>query len=421
MSELIDNQQKRRQEKLRELIQKLHDGADMKVVQEEFNRHFSDVSPSEISAMEQALVKDGLPITEIQRLCDVHAAVFKGSIQDIHHPANDVSWPGHPVAFLKAENQALEELISQRVESDLARFIKKPGTDTKKVLAESLVELQKIDRHYSKKENLLFSFLEKHDVTAPPKVMWGVDDEIRAMIKNAVSSISSWPENDLPPGAVADQITEAIDKTREMVFKEEHILLPMSLEKLSEDEWRQIADDSREIGFCLIAPPPAWPDAPGQSKSEEGTPASSGKNIEAQAAAGKVSLPSGVFTVESLTAMLNTLPFDMTFVDHNDKVGYFSQGRERIFDRNLSIIGREVVNCHPPASMHIVEQILSDFKSGRREQADFWIKMGPKYVLIRYYAVRDDQGQYLGTLEVTQDIAPIQAIEGEKRLLEDNV
>ncbi len=249
--------------------------------------------------------------------------------------------------------------------------------------------------------------------------MWGVDDEIRALIKNAASAVSHWPANHLSPETIADHITQAVDKTREMVFKEEHILLPMSLEKLSSDEWRQIAADSREIGFYLISPPPAWPDAAGQTAAGEEKPESSGKDSEKQAAYGNIKLPSGTFTIDSLTAMLNTVPFDMTFVDHDDRVSFFSQGRERIFDRNLSIIGRKVVNCHPPASMHIVEQILSDFKSGRREQADFWIQMGPKYVLIRYYAVRDDQGQYLGTLEVTQDIAPIKAIEGEKRLLDD--
>ena len=412
MSELINNQQQR-QAKLKELIQKLHDGIPMDVVQQEFTEHFANVSASEISAIEQALVMEGLPVTEIQRLCDVHAAVFKGSIEDIHKPVQDESWPGHPVSFLKKENAALEKLIDQTIEPASKAFLATPDPSTQESLLSGIKQLWQIDRHYSKKENLLFSFLEKHDVTAPPKVMWGVDDEIRGLIKTALSSVDQWPANGLAAETISHQVDEALGKTREMVFKEEHILLPMSLEKLTVDEWRQIAADSFEIGFCLIDPPPAWPEDSASEKQE-----SEAAQSEEPLKSGSIRLPTGVFRLDELTAMLNALPFDITFVDSDDTVRYFSQGSDRIFDRNRSIIGRKVANCHPPASVHIVEQIVNDFKSGARDQADFWIRMGPRYVLIRYYAVRGEEGQYLGTLEVTQDIAPIQEITGEKRLLD---
>lgn len=418
MSELINNQQKMKQEKLKALIRKLHDGVDQDLVQKEFNEHFGQVSASEISAMEQELVKEGMAVTDIQKLCDVHASVFKGSIADIHHPDNDESWPGHPVTFLRAENAALETFISDQIEPATAAFKTVPEQNKDDLLSK-LERLQKIDRHYSKKENLLFSYLEKHDVTAPPKVMWGVDDEIRAMIKDAIQSVADYPESGESGDSISFKITETIDKVREMIFKEDNILLPMSLEKLDSHEWRQIAIDSREIGFYLITPPPEWPDQDAGQGTEAKANVKNGQEDASDAAAGgKIRLPSGEFTLASLTAMLNTLPFDMTFVDHEDRVRYFSQGSERIFDRNISILGREVANCHPPASVHIVEEIVNDFKSGKRDHADFWIKMGPKYVYIRYFAVRGEDQAYLGTLEVTQDIAPIQAIDGEKRLLD---
>jgi len=134
---------------------------------------------------------------------------------------------------------------------------------------------------------------------------------------------------------------------------------------------------------------------------------------------GRINLPSGSFSIEELTYLLNTLPIDITFVDKNDEVRYFSEGKERIFLRTRDVIGRKVQNCHPPKSVHIVEKILRDFKSGKRDNADFWIKLGEKYVLIRYFAVRNEKGEYIGTLEVTQDIAPIQKITGEKRIYDE--
>ncbi|MDD2579176.1 MAG: PAS domain-containing protein, partial [Eubacteriales bacterium] len=190
---------------------------------------------------------------------------------------------------------------------------------------------------------------------------------------------------------------------------------------LTNDEWRQIAEDSDEIGYTLIRSALSYPDKAIRTmfrEQERGRPVQEAPQ-ESLKSEGVVQLPSGVFSLTELTAMLNALPFDITFVDKDDIVKYFSQGSDRIFERTRSIIGRKVINCHPPASMHVVEEILADFKAGKREHADFWIKMGPRYVLIRYFAVRDPQGEFLGTLEVTQDIAPIQAIDGEKRLLDE--
>jgi len=193
-----------------------------------------------------------------------------------------------------------------------------------------------------------------------------------------------------------------------MIFKEENILIPMLIDTLSAEEWSNIAQESGDLGYCMIETPPVWraKGAPAEQAAAPAAPVN-----------GAVQLPTGFLSVPELSRLLDTLPIDITFVGADDTVRYFSQGSERVFPRTKAIIGRNVKNCHPPASVHIVEGIIEDFKNGKKDHEDFWIKLGDKFVYIRYFAVRDEAGKYLGVLEVTQDIKPIQAIEGEKRLV----
>ncbi|MDW7658925.1 MAG: DUF438 domain-containing protein [Bacillota bacterium] len=426
MSELINNRENRRTI-LKSLIGQLHDGKTVEEVRDEFARHFSDVSAAEISQIEQDLVAEGMPVTEIQRLCDVHASVFKGSIEEIHQPTDPAEIPGHPVQVFRRENRLLERLINKEIEPllDQADGNQDPAALFGK-LQEALEKLWEIDKHYSRKENLLFPYLERNGVTAPPKVMWGVDDEIRAMIKNVRKAVDAWHGGSVLPDALRLMIQEACIKVNEMIFKEENILLPLSLEKLQSEDWGSIAAESADIGFCLLQPRSvfAWQPKQREEALDRADQDDHNRGIEASDETptvpgnGMLHLSSGVLRLEEMVHLLNTLPFDITFVDAEDTVRYFSQGSDRIFARTRAIIGRKVAHCHPPASVHVVETILDDFKMGTRDHADFWIHMGLRYVLIRYFAVRDDEGVYLGTLEVTQDIAPIQAIEGDKRLLD---
>jgi DUF438 domain-containing protein len=403
MSNLINNREYRR-EVLKEMIGELHAGKSVEEVKRKFEETFEGVSASEISEVEQALIADGMPVSEVQRLCDVHAAVFKGSIEEIHRPQDLAGEPGHPAATLKAENRAIERLIATRVKPHLARFAEKDGAEARDELMRDLGLLAQVDIHYARKENLMFPYLEKYGVTAPPKVMWGVDDEIRSLVKKAKEALESGDRARTKAAA-----EEAVHRIAEMIFKEENILLPMLMDKLTQDEWRRIYRDSGEIGYCLLEGAPVWSAAERAADAE----------AEKGAADGALSLPSGELKLDEIVGMLDALPFDITFVDKDDTVKYFSQGKDRIFVRTKAVIGRKVANCHPPASVHIVEKLLSDFRSGAKDHEDFWIRMGEKFVLIRYYAVRGAAGEYLGTLEVTQDIAPIQAIQGVKRLLSE--
>ncbi|OQB24666.1 MAG: Hemerythrin HHE cation binding domain protein [Firmicutes bacterium ADurb.Bin182] len=401
MSEMINNREYRRKV-LKDLITDLHNGKSVDEVKQRFEDTFSGVSAAEISEVEQALIMDGMPVAEVQRLCDVHAAVFKGSIEDIHRPKEASEVPGHPVHTLKNENRALERLIEKNIKPHLEK-LSNDRAEAVKLLRKDLELLSAVDIHYKRKENILFPYLEKYGITAPPKVMWGVDDEIRALIKKAETAL------DDTPAVAAAAIREATDKINEMIFKEENILIPMMLEQLTEDEWEKIYNDSDEIGYCLIDKPVAW--------KPQGKEAAARKKENA-GQEGALVFPSGVLTLSETRCILNTLPFDITFVDKDDTVKYFSEGRDRIFARTKAVIGRKVTNCHPPASVHIVEKIIKDFKDGKKDHEDFWIKMGKRYVFIRYFAVRSEEGEFLGTLEVTQDIAPIVSIGGEKRLVE---
>ncbi|HPB80022.1 MAG TPA: DUF438 domain-containing protein [Sedimentibacter sp.] len=398
MSENINNREYRKNV-IKQVIRELHEGKTVEEVKQKFEEAFTGVSASEISEAEQALINEGLPVSEVQRLCDVHSAVFKGSIEEIHRETDPMKIPGHPANVLYLENRRLERIIEEKIKPYLEK-----GKESLEAIQNGLEELSVIDIHYSKKENLLFPYMEKYGITAPPKVMWGVDDEIRDDLKTLKSDLSYGVFND----ELKKGVEELINRINEMIFKEESIMLPMLLDIMTQDEWKKVADDSSEIGNIIDFVPVWNPDKEAKKEHKE--------DIKEP---GAIILPTGVFNTEELTHMLNTLPIDITFVGSDDKVKYFSQSSERIFARTKTIIGRNVSNCHPPASVHIVEGIVEDFKSGKKDHEDFWIKMGDKYVYIRYFAVRNEEGKYLGVVEVTQNIKPIQEITGEKRLVED--
>lgn len=403
------NNREFRQKVLKEIIRELHNGKSVEEVKPKFEELIKGVSVSEITEMEQALIMEGMPVPEIQRLCDVHASVFKGSIDDIHKEQEPGREAGHPLQIFKQENREIENLISGKLAPLLEEFKASDDRSIAGKLLEGFMLLLDVDKHYARKENLLFPYLEKYGITAPPKVMWGVDDEIRSAIKETIRMLENY---DGDRKALLKKADEAICKVREMIFKEENILFPMAKDTLSEDEWKRILEESDTFGYCLIHPDASWKPArvdPAEKAKEEGEPA---ENI--------VRFDAGAMTHEEINALLNTLPLDITFVGKDGTVRYFSQGKDRIFARPKSVLGRLVQNCHPPASVHIVEQIVEDLKSGKKDHEDFWIRMGDKVTAyIRYFAARNADGEYLGVMEVTQNIKPIQELVGEKRLVSE--
>lgn len=402
MSELINNRE-HRQKMLKEVIKELHDGKTVDEVKAKFASVIEGVSPKEISDMEVQLVKEGLPIEEIQYLCDVHAEVFKGTLEEIHHPDQV---PGHPVHTFRMENTAISEFIEDTIKVNLNKFEIEDSKDNIDSLIEDFNLLRDIEKHYSRKENLLFPYLEKYGVTAPPKVMWGVDDEIRAKLKDVKLELTNYKMN---KDEVIDKIKGALTQIVDMIFKEESILFPMSLDTITEDEWIEIYMESDEIGYALIVPEKEWElkrvnlEIKEQSKGhEEG---------------GFIKFENGLLSAEEIAGIFEVIPGELSFVDKDNIVKFFTKGDERIFTRTKAVIGRSVENCHPHGSVHIVNKIVEDFKSGEKDSEQFWIQMGELFVLIRFFAVRNKEGEYLGTLEYVQNIKPLMNLDGEKRLL----
>jgi len=406
MSELINNSQERKA-RLKALILKLHAGEHQEDVRAELLEQLSKVPYGEVVEVEQELISEGLPESEVLKLCDAHSEVLKGHV-DLSGMKEVAE--GHPVDVLRKENAELlkecekasntigEIMMNESVNLD-DRLIKLRG------FFNNLID---VDKHYQRKEYLLFPFLEKQGITGPPKVMWGKQDEIRELIKGGIEVLQSKEMTREEFLAIAELLLNpAIRGVEDMVVKEEEILLPMALDKLSEAEWYEISRQSLEIGYCLYDPTVSW--KPSWAKDDF--------LVDMQKEGSHIQLPSGGFSVEELLAIMNTLPVDMTFVDKDDKVKYFSQGEERIFQRNRAIINRDVRHCHPPASSHIVDKIIEDFKSGKQSRAPFWIQMGGKFIHIEYFALRNEKGEYLGTLEVSMDVSRYRALEGEQRIL----
>lgn len=412
MSELINNREYRKQV-IREVILDLHQGKSVDEVKSRFHEVIKDIDAGEIAIIEESLVQEGLPIGEVQRLCDVHASLFKDVLE---HKTEAEIPPGHPIHTFREENKALEKLLTVDIGSIMGKLAENQDGQEVQSLILSLTEkinlLMDVDKHYSRKENLLFPLLEKYGITAPPKVMWGVDDEIRAALKEAREALRSFRADEGDAGNVIDlmaKVSDSLNKVTEMIFKEEKILFPMALETLAEDEWYRIYEDSDEIGYCLVEPTREWNPVRVEVGDKPGT-------VPVEKTPGQIKFNTGVLKAEEINLIFNHLPVDITFVDKAGIVKYFSAGPERIFPRTRTIIGRKVENCHPPASVDVVEKLVTEFVEGKKNEESFWLHLGDKYVLIRYFAVRDDAGEFQGVLEVSQDFKPLQAIQGEKRI-----
>jgi DUF438 domain-containing protein len=412
MSEYINNVSKRK-DKIKSAIKRIHDGEPYEAVKAEFAEVLKTATPQEIADIEQALIGEGLPVEDIQYLCDVHVAMFRESLDDQAPPD---MLPGHPVYTFRAENE-----LAAIVLNDIRQTLRKLGDIPTKELAAKLKanieKLMEFNAHYLRKENILFSYLEKVDFSGPSSVMWGIHDDIRRGWKEMLAELNE--DKALSKETVikiSNMFTETENAMREMVYKEERILFPTALERLLAEDWLAMHAQEAEIGFSYVQRGVEWP-----QKEDKIRPADTKKETqkESEVSMAQFPLKTGDLTISQINLMLMHLPVDITYVDENDEVRYFSETPERIFPRTSAIIGRKVQNCHPPQSMGKVQQILDDFKAGKRDTAEFWIQMKGMFINIRYFALHDEGGKYKGTLEVSQELTHLRSLKGEKRLLDD--
>lgn len=394
MSEMITN---KRKEALKEILRRLHAGESPQKLKEAFRDAVGSVSPQEIAQIEDELVREGVPREELMKLCDLHLALFEESLAG----AEVSTPPWHPLHILLAEHREMLALANR-----LASRAREGVTSAAaRAEVEDLVNhLLGSENHFLREENVLFPYLERRGIVEPPRVMWTEHDRIREL-KKALAKEGQGGQN-LAPAAIALSETLASH-----FLKENRILFPTGLRVIPEGEWPEIRRQFDEIGYCCFTP--AAPPPPQAAGTAVSAPA------PALGTEFRLRFPTGEFTPQELEAVLNTLPVDLTFVDRDDTVRYFSASKDRMFVRTEAVLGRKVQDCHPQKSVHAVEKILADFKAGRRDRAEFWINFAGKFVYIRYFAVRGPGGEYLGTVEVTQDIGPIRKLSGERRLLDD--
>lgn len=401
MSELIDNRAHRIRI-LKEIIEGLHRGADPETVRGALRTMVRETSSAEIAAMEQELIAGGMPVEEVQSMCDLHSQVLRDILVE---PVQLPPLPGHPLDTFERENQAIAEVVAE-----LRALVRdrdaSPDLQAWRAAHGRLADLEK---HYQRKENLLFSCLERHGISGPSKVMWGKDDEVRGLLAALGEAVSIDAMSADEASLVVDTVLEpCLSAIEEMIVKERRILLPMSRDTLTDDEWAEIWQESPRFGYCLVEPRTGY----------RPPPAKAPERVAELPRDQAVVFPTGALTFDQLRGILGALPVDITFVDADDRVRYFSEGADRVFERSKAILGREVRHCHPPKSVHVVEEIVSSFRSGRQDVAEFWIELRGRFVHIRYFAVRDPEGTYLGTLEVTQDLTRLRELAGERRLLE---
>uniref|UniRef100_A0A7C6ECS9 DUF438 domain-containing protein n=1 Tax=candidate division WOR-3 bacterium TaxID=2052148 RepID=A0A7C6ECS9_UNCW3 len=392
---------------IKEMIRQLHKGADPNKIKEEFKDVLKDISPAEIAQIEEELIKEGMAPDEIRRLCEVHLALFRESLEQ----TKTIAPAGHPIHTLMEEHKIMlgfaNELVLLAKEMKKAKdWAEVPGP--MEHLNHIVKHFKDSEKHYLREENVLFPYLEKHGITQPPKIMWMEHDKIREIKKGLYLLLTTAKDTDFNDFVM--KLTEVGVSLAEVLSshftKENNILFPTTLQVIEATEWEEIRQQFGEIGYCCFTPESAV--------TKEAVEVKVTKKVEV---AGGLDLDTGVLRQKEIIAIFNSLPVDITFVDANDEVRYFNQTKDRIFVRTKAVLGRKVQQCHPQKSIHIVNQILEDFRNKKRDVAEFWISLQGRLVYIRYFPVWDNNGNYLGCIEVTQDVTDIKKLEGEKRLL----
>lgn len=414
MSEFINNQAQRKQA-IKNIIRQLHDGKTVEDVKAQFATLLDQTDGEEISRVEQLLIDEGLPVSEVQRLCDVHTTVFREALDKQARPE---TIPGHPVHSFINENRAATIVLNVTREA-INAFIHNPSEATAHKAFVAVEKLSEFDRHYRRKEYLLFPYLEKKQFTGPTQVMWGIHDQVRASWKTLAELLKPGTGGVIKfdAGKILDTYKPMETAMREMFYKEENILFPTALQTLSEENWLDILAQEAGTGYAFIQPDNQWHL---QKTEPEKSPAGIEAPIQVDLPEGTIALDTGVLSSLQINLLLKNLPVDVTYVDENDTVRYFSATRSRVFQRDPSIIGRKVQNCHPPQSVARVQKILDDFRAGKRENAEFWIEMGGKFIHIEYMALWDNDHHYRGSLEVTFDATHLRSLTGQRRLLDES-
>ena len=389
-------------DQIKSYLQRLNNGETLESVQADYVRECKDGDPYSIMQAEQELLREGTSIEELQRLCDVHSALFHGSatdaqklhskdIQDqrLSAAAALIQISGHPLQTFTLENAALEKLIAR------AKQVLENGT----IDDGSLNELRQIAIHYARKGDLLYPHLKvQYGISGPSAVMWTVDDEIRDEL-NALAKQKDQKETD----TWKQRLNAVLTRMEEMIYKESNILFPNCALNFSEEEWYHIYRDAKDYAECFGIRGDSWESAEAHLTDTASTVRTMTAEHAITGSETRIHLPSDRKPLSQLPAMLNTIPLEISFVDIDNINRYFNEG-PKVFKRPGMALGREVFTCHPPKIEQKVRRIIEEFRAGTLDQVPVWMDKNGRTFLVTYYAIRDKQEQYLGTLELVQDM-----------------
>jgi PAS domain S-box-containing protein len=405
MSEYINNSEKRVEDLLAFSLGVMS-GENVKDLIDKYSEAINNITPHDMLKLEDRQMRMGITPEAIKKDVEKVINVFYKSLKNYQWEKPDT---GTFLYYLMLENSAFTFKLNQ-VKKILKNYKGRESSnfgEIKRELLPRFKEFFDFEQHYVKKENILFPYLEKiWENYRPLNVMWSLHDDIRKSLKKLVSMLedrqSEWEE-----------FSKILGKYYFLVFgmirKEDLIVYPVASETVPEEAREEMQLQSFEYPFPFIEPPEKPESKQLNVRAESGREFPEGAGIRSE---------TGFMSAEQAMFIFNTLPVDITFVDENDKVCFFNRAKERLFPRSPAIVGRTVQNCHPPESVHVVEKIIESFRSGKKDHADFWIQMKGKFILIQYFAIRDEEGQYKGVLEVSQEVTEIRRLEGEKRLLD---
>jgi len=407
MSDLY-NTELDKKNKLKAMIKRLHQGENVENLKKEFKELLDKLAPNDIIQLEEELIQEGISREEIHKLCDLHLSLFQSSFGKETVQIEATS----PISILKEEHNVIQ-IFAEELKTIANQMQSFDDYSLASKSIDKLIELSNKFKdsasHYLREENVLFPSLDKKGIKEPPKIMWMEHDMIRSLEKNLYSLIES--RSDIAFKRFVSQLQEIAINLHETItshfYKENNILFAMAQKVLSDDEMVEIKKEFDRLGYCSFTPI--------KNAEQQAMPTQVSK--EQYVYPDDIKFNTGALNQHQLQAIFDTLPFELTFVDNNDVVKFFSLSKEPIFTRSKAVLGLKVQNCHPQKSIHLVNQIIEEFKSGKRDVAEFYLTINNKFIHIRYFAVRDNMRNYLGCIEVTQDITQIKKLEGEKRLL----
>ena len=407
-----------RVEQIKTYLERLSAGEELEKVRADFVKEFEEVDPAEIMQAEQELLQGGTSLATVQKLCDVHAALFRGNTSEekiasaekagaasvkekkLAATAALIGIAGHPLQTFTLENEVLENVI---------RECRKEVEKTEMISQELFGKLREVAIHYAKKGDLLYPHLKvKYGISGPADVMWTTDDEIRDELADLAKR---WPFAKKNVGLHSEKLTDketkwmecfiaALQRVEDMIYKEANIFFPNCALNFTEEEWIGIYRDSKDYPVCFGVENATWEAAETYLKEK------SAGNVSGNVMKNRteeVIMAGGHLTLAQLTAMLNTIPMEITFVDADNINRFFNEG-PKDFKRPGMAIDREVFSCHPPKVEQQVRRIIGEFRNGTLDKVPIWMEKNGKTMLVTYMAVRDAQGTYLGTMELVQDM-----------------